>query len=952
MVGLPLRFVVRLVAVQLSMPMLRFLAGGLTWLASGLALAALTSVVGFFLLASSVPDPSPLYRYRPVVASEISDQAGQTMFRLSHEYRLFAPYQDMPNHLIYAFLVAEDQRFFEHSGVDGVSLLRAAAANVQRSFQKQRALGGSTITQQVSKMYVGSERTFLRKLREAIFAAKLEQRLSKQKILEIYLNEVFFGVNTYGVGAAAERYFGKKIQDLTLSEAAFLAALPKGPNNYHPLRHPEAAKERRDWVLARMAEAGIISELDAQFAVSQPLPQTIHYGLRGTPTTYFDLEVKRELEQRFGESALYSQGLRVRSSLDPELQSLAEMSLQEHIIALDIKAGFRGPIQQFDLSLPGWDREFLDLQLAQVFEGWQPALVVKANAERAVLVFKSGARGLMRLEDMAWARPYRFGQKPGAYPQRVDQALQAGDVIWVEAHEDRQAEGEIKHPQIDQPTLGNPSMLLAALSQPQGAEPGLSDEQLKRYRLRQLPILSGAALVMDTRTAQIKALVGGISPKLSHFNRATQAMRQPGSTIKPFVALAALEQGLRPSSKLQDNKLTISLAGSPDWSPQNYDRKFWGSISLSKALTYSRNVPMVRLYQKLGMKPISQTMQGLGLYDAPLHNPSAVLGANETSLMRLAAAYAAVANDGIYREPTTLSQVEDADGLLLFNAQEGDREQCLMSAFCQALEAREVASAKSAGDLRAMLRSVMTDGTGRSTQAKVPHALMGKTGTSNAARDAWFIGFDQHTLVAVFVGYDTPESLGDKATGGGIAGPIFANIFKSMRAWQSGQFSIAMTARGFRVGRSFDAQTEVALAELGRSQQGTSGPSKPREQAQARPKSMPKSKPKVQAAPQGQQANLPSANQVEAGGHLAAGHGLYDPGQQQGTLPGGLQAGYGSYLAPPPPLPNGGYVVPAPGYAPLPTLVYPGSMVVQQPIFGQPQYGQPQYGQPLFWPTR
>lgn len=931
------------------MPLLRFLAGLLTWLTGGLAIAALLGVVGFFWLANSVPDPSPLYRYRPVVASEVSDQAGQTMFRLSHEYRLFVPYQDLPNHLVYAFLVAEDQRFFEHAGVDGVSLLRAAAANVQRSYQKQRALGGSTITQQVSKMYVGSERTFMRKLREAIFAAKLEQRLSKQQILEIYLNEVFFGVNTYGVGAAAERYFGKLVQDLTLSEAAFLAALPKGPNNYHPLRHPEAAKERRDWVLARMAEAGIISDLDAQYAVTQPLPQTIHYGLRGTPSTYFDLEVKRELEQRFGESALYSQGLRVRSSLDPELQKLAEMSLQEQIITLDVKAGFRGPIQQFDLSLPGWDRQFLDLQLAQVFEGWQPALVIKADAERAVLVFKSGAKGLMLLEDMAWARPYRFGQAPGAYPERVDQVLQAGDAIWVEVAEERAPTAEQQRPPADQPALGSPALLAAALTLPTSAAPGLSEDQLKRYRLRQLPILSGAALVMDTQTAQIKALVGGVSPKLSHFNRATQAMRQPGSTIKPFVALAALEQGLRPSDTLTDKPLTIRQAGAPDWSPQNYDRKFWGSISLSKALTYSRNVPMVRLYEKFGMTPISQTLQGLGLYDAPLRNPSAVLGANETSLMRLAAAYAAVANDGIYREPTTLSQVEDADGLLLFNATEAGREQCLMSAFCQALEEREVASARASSDLRTMLRAVMTDGTGRSTQAKLPYAVMGKTGTSNAARDAWFIGFDEHTLVAVFVGYDTPETLGEKATGGGIAGPIFADIFKSMREWQSGQFSIAMKARGFRVGRSFDQQNTLALAALGRpDRQGTgetpnagTKPRKQQDQAQNRNKSKP-------------QSPAPAAQQPATSGTLAAGHGLYDPGASgaglnaggfnNSGLVSGQAAGYGSYLAAPPPLPSGAYLVPSLPQmaAPMPTLVYPAPVLVPQPG----------YGQPIFWPTR
>ncbi len=983
----PLRFLFRALAMRVSLPLLRFTAFAVTWIASGLAVACLGGVVAFFMIASTVPDPSPLYRYRPVVATEVTDQSGNAMFRLSREYRLFVPYEDLPDHLIYAFLVAEDQRFFEHGGVDGISLLRAAFANIKRSYQKQRALGGSTITQQVAKMYVGADRTFMRKLREAILAAKLEQRLEKSQILEIYLNEVFFGVNTYGVGAATERYFGKSIKDLDLSEAAFLAALPKGPNNYHPLRHPEAAKERRDWVLARMAEAGIISQLDAQYAVAQSLPQTIHYGLRGSPSSYFDLEVQRELEQRFGEAAIYSQGLQARSSLDPDLQQLAEMTLQEHILTLDVKEGFRGPIQRLNLHEKGWDRAFLDLQLAQVFPGWRPALIIQTSGAQARLLFKTGQEGRMRLEDMAWARPYRFGQGPGPYPERVDQVLFPGDVVWVEALAERPAELPGTGPGKDQgeePALpGNAASLLNAAyvevsaqmnasanadatPRDNGEAPAESTSLgLPRYRLRQLPLLSGAALVMDTQTAQIKALVGGVSPKLSHFNRATQALRQPGSTIKPFVALAALSNGLSPNTKLADQKLTIRSPGAPDWSPQNYDRKFWGNISLSKALTYSRNVPMVRLYQKLGLGPINQTLQALRLYDAPLSNPSVVLGANETSLMRLAAAYAAIANHGVYRQPTTLAHVEGSDGVLLFSAQQESREQCLMSAFCQLLDGEAAVSQQAAKDLQGMLRQVMVQGTGRSTQAKVPYPLMGKTGTSNAARDAWFIGFDEHTLIAVFVGYDTPESLGKRATGGGIAGPIFADLFNGMRDWQNGQLSIAMKARGFRVGRSFDREAERGLAALGIAQDGHKtkrtaaaerkrAPQKPQQPQQPTTTNpTPVNTPSVGNHPSGLNSGLvsglspqtadPASNTLLPGagfgGATNSGQAYINPGYagqgfanqgfaNQGYVNQGFtNQGYANQgvFASPPPVPQVYYPAPA-----------PAPVLVPQPYYGQP----------------
>lgn len=974
----PLRFLLRALAIRVSLPAVRFTAFAVTWLASALAVACLGGVVAFFMIASTVPDPSPLYRYRPVVATEVSDQTGASMFRLSREYRLFVPYDDLPDHLIYAFLVAEDQRFFEHGGVDGISLLRAAFANIKRSYQKQRALGGSTITQQVAKMYVGADRTFMRKLREAILAAKLEQRLEKSQILEIYLNEVFFGVNTYGVGAAAERYFGKSIKDLDLSEAAFLAALPKGPNNYHPLRHPDAAKERRDWVLARMAEAGIISELDAQYAVAQSLPQTIHYGLRGSPASYFDLEVQRELEQRFGEAAIYSQGLQARSSLDPELQQLAEMTLQEHILSLDVKEGFRGPIQRLNLNDKGWDRAFLDLQLAQVFPGWRPALVIQTSGEQARLLFKTGQEGRMRFEDMAWARPYRFGQGPGPYPQRVDQVLFPGDVVWVEALAERPADlpdqGQSKEPSLP----GNAAALLNAAyveistqtSAGTSSEEEPSIQGLPRYRLRQLPLLSGAALVMDTQTAQIKALVGGVSPKLSQFNRATQAMRQPGSTIKPFVALAALNNGLSPKTKLADKELTIRSPGAPDWSPQNYDREFWGNISMAKALTYSRNVPMVRLYEKMGLGPINQTLQALRLYDAPLTNPSVVLGANETSLMRLAAAYAAIANQGVYRQPTTLARVEDSDGVLLFSAQKESHEQCLMSAFCQLLDGEVAASPQAAEDLQAMLRQVMTQGTGRSTQAKVPYPLMGKTGTSNAARDAWFIGFDQHTLIAVFVGYDTPESLGKKATGGGVAGPIFADLFNGMRDWQNGQLSIAMKARGFRVGRAFDREAERGLAAVGIPSEGQPKPARKTKRAAASERQQAPKKPKAARGASAQQVSsnggaqsdsshpsgLVSGSSSTAGGYAS---GTLLPGSDDGTQGYGTQ-GYATQGYVSQEYANQGYA--NQGYAnqgfsdqgfgnqgfsnqgifasppPVPQVYYPAPVLIPQGYYGQPVF--------------
>ena len=786
------------------LPLFGLVSGGLTY---AFLFSALILGAGFFLVddvEQTLPEPKPISRFAATRTTVVYDPSGAESFRVANEYRLFEPIHTMPKILIAAFIAAEDQRFYEHKGVDGESFARAMFQNIRRVMQDKRALGGSTITQQVAKISMGNDRTFTRKLREALYATKLERSLSKDQIMEIYLNKIYFGVNTYGVGAAAERYFGKSVQQLNLSEVAYLAALPKGPVNYHPTRRTEAARARRNWVVSRMLELDMISRVEAEVATARELPQTLYYELRGAPRGHFNKEVNRELRARYGKNAVGEQGLKVVSTFEPETQKLTELVLSRHLLEMDALMGYRGPVGRVDMTDPAWDLRFLSMKNPSDFGNWQLALVLETRGHRAGIVLDNGRMGRLTLPDVKWARKYSNGEKINPLPWRVSDVVKVGDVILVEP-----SSGAIASPIFDDetPDLNERAQSLRARVD------AMRDElsTAPRYRLRQNPELNGAAIVLDAKTSQVRAMSGGFSSSQSAFNRASQALRQPGSTVKPFVALAALESGYKPWSILNDKEMTLTLKGGEIWTPKNAGGGYWERVRLDRALVHSRNVPMVNLYYDVGRDKINDVLQKVDLYDEFIDTPSVVLGANETTLVRLASAYAAIANGGKFREATALASVHDSHDELLFTSNNEQIEECEQSVMCRANTQERIASTYAVNSLKKILREAMLKGTGKNVQKLVAEPVWGKTGTTNGARDAWFAGFTDDLVIAIYVGYDTPRSLGDKATGGRIAGPIFADLLNGLRRLETGDDPAATRIASFKPGRAFE------MARRGRS---------------------------------------------------------------------------------------------------------------------------------------
>jgi len=715
-------------------------------------------------IAEDLPDHRWLADYEPPQMSRIFAADSRLMAELATERRVFVPIEAIPARLRQAFVSAEDQRFWEHHGVDPLGIGRALLTALETYGSGRRMGGASTITQQVAKnMLVGNERSLMRKLREAILAVRLEQALSKDRILEIYLNEIFLGQSAYGVAAAAQAYFNKGLDELTLAEAAFLAALPKAPNNYNPIRFPEAARARRDWVLDRMAEDGHITHEEARYAKAEPIvprptrrPEVVPVG------QHFTEEVRRELITRFGPEQTTMGGLVVRTSLEPELQAAAERALHDGLMAYDRRrGGWRGPIA----SIPAGATEWMPALAATprppgALPEWKLAVVLELRNTEARLgwIERTDPRGapqprtgLMYLQDLAWARPVRDGRM-GPQPARMQQVLSLGDVVLVE-------------PMPTQlPAPGRP------------ARP-------ERLELRQMPQAEGAVVALDPQTGRVLAMVGGWSFERSWFNRATQAMRQPGSSFKPFVYITALEQGIPPNQELLDEPIEV-VAGGRVWRPQNYTAgRSYGWVTMRQAMERSLNLATVRLAQQIGMDAVADAAARFGVIpDMPRYLAMA-LGAGETTVMRMAAAYAVFVNGGREVVPTLIDSVQDRRGRVIWRA---DRRVC---AGCAAAgpEAgppelvdparRQVTDPISAYQMVSLLQGVVQRGTAANAIGdRLGRPVAGKTGTTDDYKDNWFVGFTPDIVVAVWIGFDEPRSLGQGETGGANAAPIFREV--------------------------------------------------------------------------------------------------------------------------------------------------------------------------------
>ncbi len=713
-------------------------------------------------LSKDLPDFEVLNAYEPPVTTRIYANDGSLMSEYARQRRLFLPIQAVPDIVKQAFISAEDKNFYTHPGIDVVALTRAVVTNIQNLGSNRRQLGASTITQQVAKNFLlSSERSIDRKIKEAILSLRIEQAYSKDRILELYLNEIFLGLGSYGVAGASLTYFDKSVNELNLQEAAYLAALPKAPNNYHPFDDTEAAIERRNWVIDQMVKNGYASAEEAEEAKSQTLgvnPRRRTNYLFASE--YFSEEVRRDIVDRYGEDALYEGGLSIRTTLDPALQVMARRALQTGLIEYDQERGWRGPYKRLELAEgEDWGAKLADISPLSDVPEWKLAVVLAVDDKAATIGLRpesevSGKlsdvreQGAIAFENMKWAAKVRIKGEENRTAKTADGILKVGDVVFVA---------------------------------------GVSDDKPDDYALQQPPEIEGAIIVMDPHTGRVLAMEGGFSFDESQFNRATQAYRQPGSSFKPFVYAAALDNGYTPSSVVLDAPLRIEQAGSGIWEPKNYGGGYAGPSTLRVGIERSRNLMTVRLAKDMGMPLVAEYARRFGVYDNMKPLLSMSLGSGETTALRMVSAYAVLANGGRKINPSFIDRIQDRYGKTIFKHDERLCESCNATAWQGQAEPvlednrEQVLDPMTAYQVTSMLEGVVQRGTATKVSALgVPVA--GKTGTTNDEKDAWFVGYTPDLVAGVYMGFDNPRPMGHGSTGGGLAAPIFLDFMKSALA--------------------------------------------------------------------------------------------------------------------------------------------------------------------------
>ncbi|WP_291296190.1 penicillin-binding protein 1A [Elioraea sp.] len=722
-----------------------------------------------------LPDHARLADYEPPVMSRVYAGDSRLLAELASERRVFVPIVAIPKLVQDGFISAEDQNFWTHPGIDVLAIARAAVTNLQQIGQGRRPVGASTITQQVAKnMLLGNEVSIERKAREAILALRIEQVLPKERILELYLNEIFLGQSAYGVAAASMAYFGKALDELTVAEVAFLAALPKAPNNYNPFRFPEAAKGRRDWVIERMAEDGAITATAAASARAEPITVRPARFAERVPAEYFAEEVRRQLIDRFGQEVTTQGGLTVRTSLDPVMQEAADRALRDGLIAYDRRrGGWRGPVARVEMPPERLRTAWTEALAAQArpagaLAGWRPAVVLELGDQEArVGLLERGARPgvppqprilALPMSEMAWARRALPENRLGPVPRRPADVLSPGDIVLVELLEAEPAVAAAR---------GRPAR--AALPE--------------RLALRQMPEAEGALVALDPNTGRVLALAGGWNFERSWFNRVTQASRQPGSSFKPFVYLAALERGMSPVQKILDAPFVVDQGpGLGRWRPTNYTAgEFGGPTPMRVGMEKSKNLMTIRLAEMVGLGAVADVSARTGVIPNLQRNYSMALGAGETTVLRMAAGYAAFVNGGRQVAPTLIDTVQDRQGRVIYRADGRECAGCVADAPGgappEAPDNRPRATDPgSAFQMVSMLQGVIQRGTGG--RAAIDRPAAGKTGTTNDFLDAWFVGFTPDLVTAVWIGFDEPRPLGDNETGGLVAAPVFSAFMR------------------------------------------------------------------------------------------------------------------------------------------------------------------------------
>ncbi|MEE8439548.1 MAG: penicillin-binding protein 1A, partial [Micropepsaceae bacterium] len=700
----------------------KYMLGGI----AAISICGTLAVLGYvFWLSRDLPGYEALADYEPPVTTRVYAGDGTLIGEYARERRLFSPVWAMPPILKAAFLSAEDKNFYYHPGVDPLSIARAAYYNLTTSGRPQ---GASTITQQVARNFLLTrDFSYERKIREAVLALRIDAAFEKDEVLELYLNQIFLGDNSYGVTAAAINYFGKTLDELTLAESAYLAALPKGPSNYHPVRYTAAAIERRNWVLDQMLENGYISDEEIALAKAEELvTYSRPFGAVAPDVDYFVEEVRRFLYDRYGEEGLYDSGLQVRTTLDTKLQEIAVRSLRNGLVAYDRRHGWRGPVAQIDIE-GDWRAAFAEIENKSGVDNWRLALVTGVSEDNAAeFVFGDESNGTIPFSELTWARR-QITTYVGPQVREVSDVVEAGDVVYVEART-----GE-------------------------DAEPGT-------FILRQLPEVNGAIVAVDPFSGHVLALSGGFSYVSSEFDRAMQANRQVGSTFKPFVYATALDNGYTPVTKILDGPFAVEQGpGLPLWTPQNYEvGSYLGETTLRRGVELSRNVMTARLAHDVGMDKISELVERMGVYDDLQPLLSMSLGAGETTLLRITTGYAQFVNGGRKLDPTLIVRVQDRRGKTVYRFDERECPGCNAEDWTAQEEPLLnesmpiILDPRTAYQITSILQGVVQRGTGASIST-LGKPIGGKTGTTSEFRDAWFIGFSPDLAVGVYVGFDDPR---------------------------------------------------------------------------------------------------------------------------------------------------------------------------------------------------
>ena len=696
-----------------------------------IGVGALGAGLALWFLSSDLPDAETLAKYEPPVTTRVHAYDGTLIAEFATERRLFVPIDDIPPLVKNAFIAAEDKNFYLHPGFDPTGIARALLANLNRG-SDERPEGASTITQQVARnFFLSQDVDYVRKIKEILLSMRIEATFSKDKILELYLNQIFLGQNSYGVASAALNYFDKSLDELTIDEVAYLAALPKQPSRYHPIRDKAAAVGRRNYVIDQMVEVGYVSKADGEAAKAKDLIAKFRpVGTRYEGAEYFAEEARRVITNRYGIDKLMMGGLSVRTTLDSKMQSIALNAFRVGLQRYDRPSGWHGPVTTIELGA-GWEKRLDAITSAKDVTGWRIAVIMDASGAWEV-GFVDGTTGKVP----------ESGRKLSGSAK-----AKAGDVIYVEASGEE----------------GN-------------------------YALRQIPQVNGGLVILDPHSSRVLALVGGFSYYDSVFNRATQAMRQTGSSFKPFVYATALDNGYTPSSLVLDGPVSLPMGNGRVWRPQNSDGRYLGMATLRQGLEKSRNLMTVRLAYDVGMKEVVDRVKRSGVYDKIDPVLANALGAAETTVMKLAGGYATFLNGGRVIAPTIIDRIQDRYGKTIFRHDDRACEGCYAPAGWSGQEepllpdiGREEFDPRTGFQVATILQGVVQRGTARNAFKELKdYPIGGKTGTTNDAKDVWFVGFTADLIIAAYVGFDQPKPLRRGSFGGTVVAPIVADIFKTV----------------------------------------------------------------------------------------------------------------------------------------------------------------------------